>query len=55
MVLPPSVVSNAKSLCSRIARSSSRLPCCHAAALAFTWSRPGFAAINSRAASSGLK
>src|SRR5947209_4613015 len=55
IVFPPSVVSNAKSNRSAIARSSKRRPCCHAAALASTCAMPGLADRIRRAASSGLK
>ncbi len=52
---PPSVVSNAKSSRSAIARSRRRLPSCQAAPLACVWLMPGLAARMRRAASSGLK
>ena len=55
IVLPPRVVSKAKSQRSAIARSRRRLPCCQAAAFASSWLVPGLADWISRAASSGLK
>jgi len=55
MVPPPSVVSNAKSHRSAIARSRNRFPWCHAALFASPWVRPGLAARILRAASSGSK